>query len=288
MRTRHQWAVPVFCAVTFGMASTACAMGDKSTDTARGDTRSQQEIGRQIVTDTKRHSSQPPSHTMDQQQSISTEEHQRVSQQMAAGSNAMGVPEPGSVSDQESTAKQRRPDSQHRSDQNAQVTLGGSKYFVYGEVLRIEGDNYFLRDQESGDEVRLIVNRDTNLDCGATPTAGGTMSTEREQQPAEATERQRAQGQRANETAAGSGFTAGDCSFNQGDKVKAEVSDVGTVTTLKFMPKEQGSGKASATTQMQGTNPENVSEDASRDRSPSAEQLKKQTEGKEAPAELRQ
>jgi sporulation protein YlmC with PRC-barrel domain len=43
------------------------------------------------------------------------------------------------------------------------------------------------------------------------------------------------QGQRANETARGSGFRIGSCSFQAGDLIKAEVDDNGRVTTLKYL-----------------------------------------------------
>jgi hypothetical protein len=39
----------------------------------------------------------------------------------------MGTPEPGSVSDQETTRKQRNPAKAQGTDQNTQVTLGGAK-----------------------------------------------------------------------------------------------------------------------------------------------------------------
>jgi hypothetical protein len=297
MTPTSQLALPFACLFTLATAATACAMDDRSKNMASDETRSQQEIGKQIVTDTKRHQSQTesgsqamrqqsPSESMTESQPT-TEDQQRVSQQMAESGNAMGVPEPGSVQDQESTQKQRRPEASH--EKRSQATVSGAKYFVYGDVIRIDGDNFFVRDADSGDEVKLLVNQDTNLDCGSAPQSGGTMSTEREQ-AAGGTERQRAQGQRPDETAAGSGFKAGDCHFKTGDKVKAEVSDVGTVTTLKFM--QPGSGTPSATTRMQGTPPQNPSENVSEteqlDRSPSGDRLKKQAEGKEAPSDLRQ
>ena len=43
-------------------------------------------------------------------------------------------------------------------------TGGGiTPYFVEGEVLKIDGENY-IQDAKSG-EIRLIVNQHTNLDC---------------------------------------------------------------------------------------------------------------------------
>jgi hypothetical protein len=214
--------------------------------------------------------------------------------QKQAGSQGheLGVPEPGSVSDQESTHKQRKPSQHQSSRENAQVTVGGASSFVTGEVLKIEGDRYFIRDAESGNEVGLIVNRDTNMDCGAAPSSGGTMSTDRETGNTGATKQQQMQGQRQDETAAGSGFKVGDCSFKQGDKVKAEVSDVGTVTTLKFVSDDDMSGRRS---QRSGTGPmgsasqsEGASADDARDKSPSREAIQNRAQGQEAPQGLRQ
>ena len=130
-----------------------------------------------------------------------------------------------------------------KADQNAQVTIGGAKSLVSGEIRKIEGEYYFIKDDEAGDEVRLLVNKDANLDCSAAPIAGaGTTSqsvaTDRqsaEQQAAEASARQKEQGQKKDETAVGSGFSIGACSFKPGDLIKAEVDDMGRVTTLKFM-----------------------------------------------------
>lgn len=159
----------------------------------------------------------------------------------AAESDAqLGMPPPGMAGDQENTKKQRNPAKDHRADQNAQVTLGGAKSTVTGEIKKVQGDYFFVKDDDSGDEVRLLVNQDTNMDCG------GAMSQMRqegasgkgaaaEQQMAGSSGRQREQGQRPDETAIGSGFKVGACSFNSGDKVRAEVDDNGRVTTLKFL-----------------------------------------------------
>jgi hypothetical protein len=168
----------------------------------------------------------------------------------------MGVPEPGSVSDQEMTKKHRNPAKYQGADQNAQVTMGGAKYFVSGEIRNIQGNRYiFITDEESGDEVRLLVNNDTNLDCSAaetrTPSASSLqlVATDRqsaEQQALEASDRQKEQGQKQDETAVGSGFRIGICSFMPGDRIKAEVDDMGRVTTLKFMPNNGGPGPLTA------------------------------------------
>lgn len=156
-----------------------------------------------------------------------------------------GVPVPGSVSDQETTKKHRNPAKDQGADQNAQVTMGGAKYFVSGEIRSIQGDYYFIKDEESGDEVRLLVNNDTNLDCSAAQattrgvSSSQSVATDRqsaEQQALEASDRQKEQGQKKNETAVGSGFRIGMCSFKPGDRIKTEVDDMGRVTTLRFAP----------------------------------------------------
>ena len=78
--------------------------------------------------------------------------------------------------------------------------------------------------------MRLLVNEDANLDCSAAPiapaaTAFPSVTTKQqpgEQQAPEASSRQK-------------GFRIGTCSFKPGDRIKAEVDDMGRVTTLKFM-----------------------------------------------------
>ena len=158
----------------------------------------------------------------------------------------MGNEQGGEVS-QETTKKHRDPAKAHTPDMDAQVTLGGAQYFVEGDIARIDADYYFVRRDESGEQIRLVINTDTNLDCGAMPESRAeskqgsqaeTMTSERitpkEEAPA-ASEQQLQQGQRKDETARGSGFRIGRCAFQTGDHVKAEVDDNGKVTTLKYL-----------------------------------------------------
>jgi hypothetical protein len=80
----------------------------------------------------------------------------------------------------------------------------------------------------------LLVNKDSNLDCSAAPIAKGQSATD--PQPAEkTTDQQETQKQKKDDTAVGSGFSIGACAFKPGDRIKAEVDDMGRVTTLKFM-----------------------------------------------------
>ena len=148
---------------------------------------------------------------------------------------------------QETTKKHREPAKAHTPDMDAQVTLGGAQYFVEGDIAKIDADYYFVRRDETGEQIRLVVNVDTNLDCGAMPESRArgeassqaeAMTSERiapkEEAPA-ASEQQLQQGQRKDETARGSGFRIGRCAFQRGDHVKAEVDDNGKVTTLKYL-----------------------------------------------------
>lgn len=140
-------------------------------------------------------------------------------------------------------------------ESSAQVTLGGANYFVEGEVLKIDGEQFYVRQAVGGEQVRLIVNRDTNLDCAEVPasrTEGSsvskTVTSERvsaEEQAPQANRRQLEQGQRENETARGAGFKIGECAFQSGDRVKAEVDDNGRVTTLKYLAGEPPSSPRS-------------------------------------------
>lgn len=149
---------------------------------------------------------------------------QRVEEQMGSGGNAMGVPVPGSVADMEKTEKE--PDV---SKIKSSKTIPQLPYSVEGEILKIDGETYRIGGK-SGDEVSLVVNKDTNLDCAAASQRSDSrgssegISSDRMQakdQAPKASEQQLAQGQRQDETARGSGFRIGTCNFQTGDRVKA-------------------------------------------------------------------
>lgn len=101
--------------------------------------------------------------------------------------------------------KSRDPSKYHTPEASAQMTLGGAKYFVTGPLLRIEGNYYYIQDDESGDEVRLVTDEGSRVIC----------SLQTASKP------------------------SGDCVFKPGDRVKAEVSDLGTVTTLRALPPQE-------------------------------------------------
>ena len=155
----------------------------------------------------------------------------------------LGRPAPGTVQDVEDTRKQPDPAQMHSPESNRQVTLGGAQYFVEGEIVKIDGPQFEIKKTDGGERALLVVNQDTNLDCAAAPAVSNqkpaeTLASERipaEKQAPAASERQREQGQRKDETARGAGFQIGQCDFHPGDRVKAEVDDMGRVTTLKYL-----------------------------------------------------
>ena len=157
----------------------------------------------------------------------------------------LGKPLPGTTQDFEDTRKRPDPAQMHSPESNRQVTLGGAQSFVEGEIFKTDGEQFDIKKTDGGERVQLVVNQDTNLDCSAASAEskekrGETFTSERisaqDQAPA-ATERQREQGQRNDETARGAGFSIGQCDFHVGDRVKAEVDDMGRVTTLKYLAK---------------------------------------------------
>jgi len=178
---------------------------------------------------------------------------QRVEEQMGSGGNAMGVPVPGSVSDMEKTEKE--PDV---SKIKSSKTIPQLPYSVEGEILKIDGETYRISGK-SGEEVSLVVNKDTNLDCAAASqgsdsrTSSEVISSDRMQakdQAPKASEQQIAQGQQQDETARGAGFRIGTCNFQTGDHVKAEIDDNGRATTLKYLAAGSSSGMANSESDM--------------------------------------
>lgn len=211
----------------------------------------------------------------------------RISDQIVA---QLGTPEPGSVSDQETTQKQRNPAREHRTDRNTQVTLGGAKSVVTGEVLKIDGDYHFVKDDDSGEEVRLLVDKDTRKICKSeTASTSQPMIGKQEGSPdPQVSEGQVRQGQRKDETAMGSGVQMGQgsrCSFRAGDRVKADVSDVGTVTTIRYLSEPKITQRGAPAPLRDDSVGMSMGE--GEDRSPSAEKLVREKEKALAPSDLR-
>ena len=89
---------------------------------------------------------------------------------MQQGSNvAQELGQTSGIKDEETKKKHRDPAKAHSPDMDAQVTLGGAQYFVEGDIAKIDADYYFVKKDETGEQIRLIVNADTNLNCAAMP-----------------------------------------------------------------------------------------------------------------------
>ena len=152
----------------------------------------------------------------------------------------LGRPVPGTIQDVEDTRKQPDLAQMHSPESNRQVTLGGAQSFVEGEIWKVDGQTFEIRKTDDGERVQLLVNQDTNLDCAAAPNSSERKQLASDQiasdkQSGAVSKGQMAQGQRRDETARGAGFRIGQCDFHPGDKVKAEVDDMGRVTTLKYL-----------------------------------------------------
>jgi hypothetical protein len=163
----------------------------------------------------------------------------------------------------------RTPES--KAGQDAQINVGGARPVVEGQVMRVDGDGYLIRDK-SGSEVQVRVNKDTNMECARAGGRGHSVSSGRqadeqtEMAPTAHMQEQQSQhsgsgtpppksGDRTGDQsgtqsssalgqdsggdiARGSGFNigqAGGCTFKAGDTVRAEVSDLGTVTSLRYL-----------------------------------------------------
>jgi hypothetical protein len=96
-------------------------------------------------------------------------------------------------------------------ENKAQVTVGGAEYMLTGHIVKIEKDAYWIR-KASGDVVRVAVTEGTHLIC---PTRPGIKEAKVESKP-------------------GSGFRIGDCPFIRGDTVKAEISDLGWASLMRY------------------------------------------------------
>ena len=96
-------------------------------------------------------------------------------------------------------------------EDKAQVTVSGAEYVLNGHIVKIDQEAYWIR-KASGDVVRVTVTDGTHLLC---PTRPGSQA--------------------ANiEAKAGSGFRMGDCPFVPGDTVKAEITDLGSASLIRF------------------------------------------------------
>jgi len=136
--------------------------------------------------------------------------------------------------------------SNERIIRDNQVTLGGARQAVRGDVLRIEGENYIIKDGH-GNEVRLMVNQNTRMFCpgasiaGLMPDPSATDKPGAVGQPQDlalTAEQKGSEVGPGTKKAAGEGMSTG-CGFSVGDKIEAEISDMGVATFIKPASRRQ-------------------------------------------------
>jgi hypothetical protein len=137
--------------------------------------------------------------------------------------------------------------SSDRLIKDPQVTLGGAKQTVRGEVLQIDGDKYLVRDGH-GNEVRLAVNQNTRILCGPdqgsissllpAPSASDKPDAKGPQDLSLTAEQPGSEVGPGTRGAASSGVSA-PCRFNKGELIEADVSDMGVATFIKAAGRRQ-------------------------------------------------
>jgi hypothetical protein len=122
-----------------------------------------------------------------------------------------------------------------------QVTLGGAKQAIRGEVLKVDGENYVVKDGH-GNEVRLAVNQNTRMSCGSDtgssllPAPSATDKPDSKGQPqdlARTAEQQGSEVGPGTKPQARDSQASAQCQFKPGEMIEAEISDMGTATFIK-------------------------------------------------------
>ena len=132
---------------------------------------------------------------------------------------------------------------------DSQVTMGGAKQAVRGEVLQIDGDKYLIKDGH-GNEIRLVVNQNTRMFCGPdkgsissllpAPSASDKPDTKGQPQDlARTAEQQGSEVGPGTRSSAGNVEAAAQCRFKKGELIEAEVSDMGVATFMKQAGRRQ-------------------------------------------------
>jgi len=125
-----------------------------------------------------------------------------------------------------------------------QVTLGGAKQAIRGEVLKVQGEQYWIKDHH-GNEVLFVVNQNTRMLCGSEAGAFSGLLPDpsasdkpgaKGPQDLSGTNEQKGSQVGPGTKSAGSGAT---CAFKAGDKIEAEISDMGAATFIKTAGRAQ-------------------------------------------------
>jgi hypothetical protein len=127
-----------------------------------------------------------------------------------------------------------------------QVTLGGAKQALRGEVLKVQGEQFLIKDHH-GSEVAFVVNQNTRMLCSSDTSAFSGMFPEPSASDKPSTKGQPQDQTRTNEqpgtdVGPGTKSSAGgksECSFKAGDKIEAEISDMGAATFIKMAGRAQ-------------------------------------------------
>ena len=130
---------------------------------------------------------------------------------------------------------------------DTQVTLGGAKQAVRGEVLQIDGNTYLIKDGH-GNEIRLVVNQNTRMFCGAdqgspssllpAPSASDKPDA-KAPQDLSLTDKQQGSDVGPGTRSSSGNLEAGMCRFKKGELIEAEVSDMGVATFVKQASRRQ-------------------------------------------------
>jgi len=135
--------------------------------------------------------------------------------------------------------------SSERIVKDEQVTLGGAKQAVRGEVLRIEGENNYVIKDGHGNEVRLAVNQNTRMLCGSEMTGSSLLpapsASDKPGAKGQPQDLARTAEQQGSEVGPGTkpgkdkdkSAAASECAFKKGDMIEAEISDMGAATFIK-------------------------------------------------------
>jgi len=127
-----------------------------------------------------------------------------------------------------------------------QVTLGGAKQAIRGEVLKVQGEQYWIKDHH-GSEVAFVVNQNTRMLCGSDTTAFSGMfpdpsASDKASAKGQPQDQARTNEQQGSQVGPGTKSSTGggsDCNFKAGDKIEAEISDMGSATFIKMAGRPQ-------------------------------------------------
>jgi hypothetical protein len=129
-------------------------------------------------------------------------------------------------------------------------TIGGAEYVVTGEVIDVKDNMYTLR-SSGGETIQLEASDDTNMFCdsrsggsqgqrtstSSQPSSGTGMGQSSQTESSIGVSEKQSQSQESHAGQKTKGFRIGDCPFQKGDFVKAELTDMGTVTFMRSVDK---------------------------------------------------